>query len=195
MIDGNVVVAQAQQGSVPPVWQVLRAKTSFFYQHAALGMLGLLIGAGVFLYLVLNPNTAFERGSDTTTASGISLWRNIDFVVLSVIALVSIYVLLKNLAESANADQQVLVIMPEGFVISTDKIQTYAFSNIHHIAITLNSRGAATIKLTPLSGSLVIHVHLDKRFGDTEQIAQNILAAREHFTAAQVAAQQPPADR
>jgi hypothetical protein len=196
MIDGNAVVAQARQGNVPPSWQVLRAKASFFYQQAGVGGLLLVVGAGGFLYLMSNPNMAIEPGvgSGTDTASGIGLWRNIDFAILAVFALVGIYVLVKSLADSANASQQLLVLMPEGFVISTNKMQTYEYSTIRNIAITLN-RGTASIKLTPVSGASAIRVQLDGRFGTTKQIAQNILTARQRFAAAPVAPQQPPVNR
>jgi len=197
MIDGNAIVAQTRQGSVQPTWQVLRGQSSYFYRQAGLGAVVLALGAAGIVYLLANPDTIYGYGlSDNVSISSgeFSFWRSADFVVVGLFALLGIATLIWRLAQSTNASQQLLVLMPEGFVMSTNKTQTYAFANLRSISVTVRN-GTYYLNLLPASGASSVRLQIDGRFGNPKQVTQQIVAARDRFAAAKVGAQQPPVNR
>jgi hypothetical protein len=177
MLNAEAVVQQVRQGSVPPQWQVWRAKSSFFLQTAALGAVFLVLGVGAAVYYLANPNHALVlQGTGPLSDSALALWRSIDFIVFTLVALVGLVVGIKGLLDMPKAQQQFLALTPEGFVKVTDKTLPYPFANIQQMK-AVNNRGTITFTMQLRNGQTA-RMTLDKRFGDNKPIAQQILNAR-----------------
>ncbi|HZS77776.1 MAG TPA: hypothetical protein VFA41_14275 [Ktedonobacteraceae bacterium] len=188
MIDGPMVVAQAQHGQVPPYWQVFRGKRSHFYNQAIAGLIVLLIAAGLAFYLYANPNIAivpgYSSGGDLAPDS-FNLYRMGDYVFVAVLAALGIFYLIKSLVESDRATSQMLVLMPQGFVIHKKTSEAYVFSAYSSIK-AVNNRGSINLQLYPVNSKKATRVTLDGRFGNPRQLAQLII---QRFQASK----QPPA--
>ena len=185
MLNGEAIVAQARQGVTYPGWQVWRASERYFLGQALIAVILLiLIGIGI-LYLVSNGNVALLPGygsSDTPLdANALSTWRAIDFGVGGLFAAVMAVLLVRAAAASANAAEQVLVLLPEGFVLGTSKTpKAYHFGSFRAVSLS-NNRGAISLNLTPAAGGQKVRVSLDGRFGKSKPIAQAILVAHGQF--------------
>jgi hypothetical protein len=195
MLDGNTVLGYAQQGSVPPTWHVWRARRSYFWVQAVGGALIFALGLGGILYFLGDPNHAIVLGSygspDTGTLdpTAFTAWRIADFVVAGLLVLGGGFLAVRRASELPSAAQQMLVLLPEGIVVSTGASpQSYAFASLRSLSAS-SYRGTYTVTLKPANGGKTARLVLNGRFGKSKPIATAILAAHRQFLAAQGAYQ------
>ena len=193
MINGEAIVAQARQGAVFLDGQVWRAQERYFLAQTAVAGIFVLLMVFGFFYLLSNSNHAFVIGSygseggplDDAALAG---WRAFDFVAGGLFAVAMLVVLVRTAAASANAGEQVLVLLPDGFVLGTGKTpKTYPFA-AYRAASASSTRGTVSLALMPAAGGRAVRVPLDGRFGKAKPIAQAILVAHRQF----VSRYQPP---
>jgi hypothetical protein len=191
VLDGNTVLAYAQQGSVPPNWSVWRAKLSYFIVQSVAGVLIFALGFGAIVYFLGDPNHAFVLGSYGSPDSGtlnqgaFNAWRIADFTGAGALALLGAILAIRRAAELPSAGEQMLVLLPEGIVMSTSQVpRTFAFAALRALNVS-SYRGTYTLTLKPASGGKSVRIMLDGRFGKSKPIASAILGAHQRFLAAQ----------
>jgi hypothetical protein len=178
MLNAEAVVQQVRQGNVPPQWRVWRAKSSYFVQIAAVGAILLLIGVGATVFYLARPDhvLVLQGAGSTLSDSALALWRTIDFVVFALVILIGLLMGIKGLLDMPKAQHQFLVLTPEGFVKVADKTLLYPFANIQQMK-AVNNRGTITFTMQLRNGNTA-RMLLDGRFGNTKEIAQQIMTAR-----------------
>lgn len=188
MVNGEAIVAQVRQGSWPHDWQVLRAKPAHFIRLAIFIALFLILAAAGLIYLVGHPGEVFTLGAAGSSDSGpldptvFSLWRTADFAVLLLVLAGCGVSLVITLIHAAHANEHLLIVFPEGFVLKTGRTQTFAFATIQALEASIY-RGVATLRIVAVDGQKFT-VRLDARFGNARQVAQRIVIARNQFAAA-----------
>jgi hypothetical protein len=193
MLNGDAIIAQVRQGTWPQSWQVLRANRSHFIRLAIFIAIFLVLAAFGLLYLISNPDHAVVPGAAGSPDGGtldpatFAVWRTIDLAVLGIALVGLVVAVINTLLQMAHAQEQLLVVLPEGFVLKTRRLQTVAFAAIQTMTAT-SYRGVVTFKIGTVNGQK-LSVSLDARFGAARQVAQRILAARNQFTAAPAAGQ------
>ena len=184
MIDANAVVQQARYGTAPATWQVLRANRSFFVV-GVFGYLFLIVAAIAGAAYLLLTGTIVGIGVDNPNVSDgwLLLWLVIDMVVLAVLALVGVGMTISRLRGMGTLDDQMLVLMPEGFVMrlgpSEKQTTTVSYQNVATITPTIDS-GTYYLKLQMPDGSQT-KVEVDGRFGKPKQISEQIQGMHAHF--------------
>lgn len=186
MLAGETVVAQVDHGAAPPNWQITRGRPAFHLQQIILGVVVVAIGVVGAVFLLANPDQAFSYGAGgEASMSVINGWRTVDFVVLAIFALAGAYLIVQHTGSYASAKSDLLVMVPEGFVIRTGRrIQTYDFATLTSLRATL-SRGTLIVNATQASGAK-LRSSIDGRFGKVKPIGQAILAAYSQYRAATV---------
>ena len=181
LFSADAVITAVQQGHAPTQWQVFRARVGYHVQQILGGVFFLLLGFVGVLYLLVNPHVAIVPGygsSDTPLDSGpFAAARTFDFVVLAIVLLVSLGLSAFAASQLATVRNQMLVLMPEGFVINARKPMAYAFSGMQAMTAR-NNRGTITFNVTPVGGGRGQTFRLDSRFGNAKQIATQMLAVR-----------------
>lgn len=189
MLDGEAIVHQALQGSAQPNWRVFPAKLSHFLGSIAGYAIGALLLLGVIAYLAANPDVAFSLGSSSDTPNVIQFWRNIDFVVAGVMTLACIALLGLSVRGLSTVKHQVLVLLPEGFVMqkgAEKKTMTVIeFGAISGIATSV-SNGNWSLVMPRTNGKGAVKLDLDGRFGSPKQIAKTLEEARSQYAIANI---------
>ncbi len=188
MLDGEAVVAQVQQGTWPQDWLVLRAKSSHYIRLAIFIAIFLVLVAVGLVYLFGHPAEAFALGGANSPDSGpvdantFSIWRTVDFVALGLSLVGLTLSFAKTLLQAAHAKEQVLIVLAEGFVLKTRRLQAFAFGDMRTLSAT-SYRGVVTLSVVAVDGRKS-SVRLDARFGGARKVAQRILAARNQLASA-----------
>jgi hypothetical protein len=186
MLNGEAVVVQARRGAVFAGGQVWHAQERYFLVQTAIAGVFVLLMIFGFFYLLSNSNQAFTIGGygsaggplDSTALAG---WRTFDFVAGGLFAAAMLVLLVRSAAASANAGDQVLVLLPDGLVLGTGKTpKTYPFAAFRAVSLS-STRGTVSLSLTPAAGGRAVRVPLDGRFGKAKPIAQAILVAHRQF--------------
>ena|SRR5215813_3860382 len=174
MIDGKAVVLQVREGKAPADWQVWRAKRSYFLGWIAMGGIWLTLSSVLLLVLLAHPDQAVvPLGVQSLDASGLRDWRTLDFIFVAVCILVLVAAVGKQVIELLRVESQMVVLLPDGFVIARSEPISVAFADIVPLIPATNARG--TITLTVLRGSPPsppVRLHVDERFGGAGQRAQ-----------------------
>jgi hypothetical protein len=194
MVDPNAIVMQVNSGNVPPQWRVLRAKTGYFVRNGILySVLGVaaLIGLVVFFF----SDTIFYYGPAPDPGStGATVWFIIDLVVIIALAAVFLITGIRNLVGVGSAQQQMLVLMPEGFLVTTAKgVQSYPFGNINGMTAATQRGGDVVLTMRRADNGQQLKYTFDGRFGAPKTIAGSILSAQGQYATAMAQARQQPA--
>jgi hypothetical protein len=192
MVDPNAIVMQVNAGNVPPQWRVLRAKTGFFIGNAIwYGILGIAALAGI-AYLLIS-GSYISYGPKPTNAQGEMLWQLANIGVLLVLVIFFFAVSIRRIVGLGSVAQQMLVLMPEGFIVTTAKgIQSYPFANLNGITAANTDDGEVVLKMRRADNGQQIEYQVDGRFGSPKTVAGNIVAAQGQFTTAMIQARQQP---
>jgi hypothetical protein len=177
MMNTDMIVAQARNNQVPPTWQVHHGRSSFYVRQIAIGAFLLAFAAAGAIYLVSHPFIAivpgYAAGDSNVDSQTFTLDRAVDFVLLGLFALVGIGAMIRYLLELGRAYQHVLVLLPEGFVLSTGKTVAYAYGTIREMKL-VKSRYASSLKIHTWNAQKPVRVRLDGRFGNPKQLTGTI---------------------
>jgi hypothetical protein len=183
-LNADAVMQAVRQGYVPDSWRVYRGRVGWLVRQMLGGVLMLLLSFIGVMYLLLNPYTAVVPGTPgdhTTIETGqIAMWRGIDFVVLGFILLIGFVLSVGSASQLPNIREQVLVLMPDGFVLTLKKPTAYAYGAMQALSAQ-NRRGVIQFNITPGGNARRRLVALDGRFGNAKQIATQILMARNEW--------------
>ncbi|HEV8190016.1 MAG TPA: hypothetical protein VGP82_00800 [Ktedonobacterales bacterium] len=188
MINGEAIVAQVQHGTWPQNWQVLRAKPSHFIRLAIFVAIFFVAAAGGLIFLLGHPSDALTLGAAGSSDGGaldpaaFSLWRTVDFTMLGLVLAGLTVALVRTLVQAAQAHEQLLVLLPEGFVLKTGRAQAFDFGSMQTLS-AVSTNGVVALRMVALDGQQST-VQLDTRFGSSTQLAKRILTARNQFVAA-----------
>lgn len=197
VLNADAVMMAVRQNQIPGSWQVFRGRVAFHMQQLLGGVLILVLGFVGIMYLLLNPRIAIVPGygsNDSPIDPGpFTIARTVDFVVLAILLLVGLWLCFSSSSQLTVARDQALVLMPDGFVISTKNPVAYAYAAMQGMSAR-NNRGTITFNITPVGGAQRQSFRLDGRFGNAKQIATQILAGRAEWQRAHPTAQpqQPP---
>jgi hypothetical protein len=185
MLDANAIAQQVRSGTAPPTWQVLRANTSFFIRGAIGGFVFMILAIAVAIFLFLSGTVIGIGVSGPNVSEGyLTFWFIVDMVVLALVAVGCIIFAISRIRGLGSIDEQVLVLMPEGFVRhlgpSQEQNTVVLYQNIATITLVKNSDD---LQMQLPDGSQT-KVELDSRFGDAKQLGQQIQGAHAQFVAA-----------
>jgi hypothetical protein len=193
-MNADNIVTMVQHGQNPPSWQVYRARSAYFRDQILLGVFILAIVAAGAIYLLANPLIAFvpgyDTGSETLDPGSFMTARTIDFVVIGLLLVVGLVYAVNAVRNLSRVQDQVLVLMPDGFLLGTNTPVVYPFATMQ--ALTARSyRGTITLTITKSATRSIQRVRLDGRFGNARQLAGQIMSLRNAYLRAQVGAQPP----
>jgi len=191
-MNAESIATMARQGQHPPNWQVHRARSGYFVQQIILALVLLALGVGGTLYLLANPFTAFVPGyggSETLDPGSFAIARTVDFGVIVIFVAVGLWIGGTSLAHLSRARDEVLVLMPQGFVIDTKTPVAYSYGAMRGMSAR-NYRGVVTFTITDPTGRRQ-RLRLDGRFGNASQLAGQVLTMRNTYLRTQAGAQPP----
>jgi hypothetical protein len=194
MLDANAIMMQVGAGTAPSTWRVLPARTGFFIGGAATFGVAGLAALGFIAYLIIGGHI-FYYGAAPTDAQGEQTWQIIDVVVSLAVAALFLGVSIMRLVGLGSVSQQMLVLLPEGFVVSTSKgAQSYSFANMNGISGTAARDGSVTLSMRRADNGKQMRFALDGRYGTPKTIAGSIMAAQGQYATARAQAGQmrPP---
>jgi uncharacterized membrane protein len=184
MIDTQAVVQQASLGMAPPSWQVLRAKRSFFISSAIGGVVFTIGALAAAIYLFVSGAIVGIGVSDQTPSNVAIFWFIVDMVALAAAAIGGVIFALGSLRGLSTADEQMLVLMPEGFVLrrgaAENKTTTVNFQRVATVTPSVQSGRVFLIMQIVGSGQRA-KVELDNRFGPAKRLAQQIAGMHAHY--------------
>lgn len=176
MVNIDMIVAQARNNQVPPTWQVYHGRSSFYVRQIVIGAVLLAFAAGGTIYLVAHPYIAIVPGYTSDNPLDPQMFtfnRGLDFAIAGLVALAGIVAVIRYLLELGRVNEYVLVLMPEGFVLSTGKTIAYAYGTIREMKI-VRSRYANSLKISTWNAQKPVSVRLDGRFGNPKQLISTI---------------------
>lgn len=186
MFDKDTVLTQAQTGSVPSEWRVLRANRTYFYQSAALGFVVAILAVVAAAYLFV---TGTVVGYAVVNGNTAGFWQIVDFVALLLFLVGGIAYGTQRLRALGSVEQQMLVITPEGFVMRTGaaekNVRQVSFSAVKALHTSIQN-GTVYLVVQPMSGGKSVKVELDKRFGKPKTVATQIAGMYAQFSTARV---------
>ena len=136
----------------------------------------LILALGVVgaVYLLAHPLTAFVpgfgSGSQPLDPGPFMVARTVDFVVILLFVVAGIVAAVNAVRNRTRAHEQVLVLMPGGFVLSTKSSVAYLFAAMRELSAS-SYRGTITFTITDAATRQRERVRLDGRFGNARQIA------------------------
>lgn len=183
MIDANAVVQQVKTGAAPASWQAARASRSYFMWNV-IGGIALTIGAIAAAIYLYSSGTIVGIGVNDQTPDSIAFfWFIADMLVLAVLAIGGIVFAILRARAIGTADDQMLVLMPEGFVKRTGTgakdTLTVNYGNIATVTPSVQN-GTQYLVLQTKAGKRV-KIEIDGRFGKPKALAQQIAGQHTHY--------------
>lgn len=188
MIDSNAIIGQVQTGTAPANWQIYHARRGFFVQEAIGGVVitALAVAAAVF---VLASGTVFGYGLNDQTPQGVlTFWFIVDMLVVAALFIIGIVFCVTRLVALGSAERQMLVLMPEGFLMRR--------GNSPKATLLIRYQNIATLVPTTRNGRLSLvmqtragrkaQIPLDSRFGKPKSLAQQIQGMHAAYVAATI---------
>jgi len=191
-MNAESIATMARQGQNPPNWQVYRARSGYFVQQIVLGLVLFALGVAGTVFLLANPFTAFGPGyggSETVDPSTFMIFRTVDFAIIVLFLLVGQWVGGTSMVHLSRLRDEVVVLMPQGFVIGTKTPVAYHYAAIRSLSAR-NYRGVVTFTITDPTARRQ-RLRLDGRFGNAGQLAGQILTMRNTYLRAQTGSQPP----
>lgn len=189
MIDGQAIVQQALQGYAPPAWQVLRARPSHFWGRIIGGIFLTLLVLGFIGYLIVDPGFAIGLRGAVNVEGLHQFWRTVDFIAGGVFTVAFIGYIVFGVRDLITMDHQVLVLMPEGFVMqkgtTTKTLSTVAYEAVSGARMQID-RGTVNLIMPRASRQGAVKLEIDSRFGKPKPLAQQIIQAQMAYAAYRV---------
>lgn len=195
VIDANAAIQQVRSGTAPPSWQVLRARPTFFMWSAIGGVVFTLAAIAAAIYLFVS-NTVVGIGVTDQTPPNVALfWLIVDMLVLAACAVIGVVSAVRHVRRLGSASEQMLVLMPEGFVLrrgTTEKdVTTINYQRIATMTPTAKN-GAMVLAMTIAGSGKRAAVTLDNRFGPAKKLASEIAGTHAHYVSTARASAQAP---
>jgi hypothetical protein len=186
MIDANAVVQQVKAGAAPASWQVIPARGSFFMWNA-FGGVALVIGAvAAAIYLFLSGTIVGIGVNDQTPDNVAFFWFIVDMVVLAALAIGGVVFAIRRALAIGSADEQMLVLLPEGFVkrTGTSEKDTLAVNYANLITATPAVRNGSQYLDVRTKAGKRVSIEIDGRFGNAKTLVRQISGQHAHFVTA-----------
>ncbi|HEX6800677.1 MAG TPA: hypothetical protein VF116_23395 [Ktedonobacterales bacterium] len=188
MMDSNAIIGQVQSGAAPANWQVLRARRGFFVQGAIGGIVLAVFAAAAAVYLFATGTVVGYGLNDQTPNGVLTFWFIADMVVLAAIVVIGIVFCINRLVTLGSTESQLLVLMPQGFVMrlgsSAKATRRVSYQQIATMVPTVR-RGNVSLVMQTRDGRKVT-LPLDGRFGKPRPLAQQIQGMHAAYMAATV---------
>lgn len=191
MIDANAVVQQVKAGAAPASWQVIPARGSFFLWSALAGV-ALAIGAvAAAIYLFLSGTIVGIGVNDQTPDNVAFFWFIVDMLVLAALAIGGTVFAIRRALAISSAGEQMLVLLPEGFVkrTGTSDKDTLAVNYANLSTITPAVRNGSQYLDVRTKAGKRVSIELDGRFGNAKTLARQIAGQHAHYVTASVGGQ------
>jgi len=186
-INGEAVMQQVRQGTVPPYWHVFPAKVSHFLKNIAVCAVFTLLLFGFLLYLMVHPEFAIGLRGAVEMPELHAFWRMLDFIVVGIAMLILLIFLFSEVWKLGTAHKQALVLLPEGFVMQKGATRR-SVTAIHYGAIfeiTTSVSNNTWFLVMPLAdGYGTIKLELDGRFGPSSEISSTLEQAHLQYVMA-----------
>lgn len=187
MLDGNAILQQARNGGAPPNWTVIPARRSHFLQTIAGGIIGVIAFGAAIAYLLFNPDFVVGLRGFVNLSGTSQFWRILDFAICGLAIIASIAYAVSGARDMDSLGEQVLVLMPEGFVMqrgsTSNTLSTIAYAAVRQPRVTI-TQGTVYLVMARTQDGSVIRLKLDNRFGPAKKIAQRIVDAQGAYVAA-----------
>jgi hypothetical protein len=192
MIDAEAVVQQVKAGAVPADWQVMRAKPSFFVWSAIGGIIFTFLAVVAAGYLFLTGTIVGIGVNDQTPDNVAFFWFIVDMVVLVAVAIGGIVFAILRARDLGSANEQMLVLMPDGFVKRTGGGPKGTFSATYTNIATLRPaiRNSSQCLDAVTRDGKRASIELDGRFGNVKKLSRQIAGQHAHYDATHSGGQQ-----
>lgn len=187
MMDSSAILNQVRAGVAPAAWKVLPAKGSHFIITGLFSILFGLALIGGLVYLLFSNTLIYFLVPPVNDGLKI-FWFLFDNLVGGAVAIGLIVAGIMKLAEMGSAQQQAMVLMPEGFVIQTKKPVVVHYGQVAGMTVALN-RGDVILNMRRADNGQTMKVTLDSRFGAPKPIGQAIVQAQGRYAQAVAIAQ------
>ncbi|HEV2462049.1 MAG TPA: hypothetical protein VGS80_27155 [Ktedonobacterales bacterium] len=188
MIDSNSVMSQVRSGTAPTSWQVIPARRAFFVQGAIWGVVIAIAAVAAAAYLLLSGTVVGYGVNSQTSNNVLNFWFIVDMVVLALFLVGGIVFSITRLRSLGSADDQALVLMPDGFVMrlgpAANATRVVNYQNIATITPTV--RNGNTFLVMQTTNGRRVQVQLDSRFGKPKPLAQQIQGMHAAYATANV---------
>lgn len=185
MIDTQTAIQRVKTGTAPASWQVSRASRSFFL-WSVLGGVALMTGAvaaAIYLYL---SGTIVGIGVNDETPDGLALlWFIVDMLILAALTITGIVFAIRRAIAIGTASEQMLILMPEGFVKRTGTAarDTLAVNYATIAAVTASADNGPQVLVMDTSAGQRLKVEIDGRFSHAKALKQQIAGQHAHYLA------------
>lgn len=186
MLSKEEILMYVQQGQAPAGWQVLRAKISYLLKQIATYAVLALVFIGFGIYILSNTDFVFGPIGLIDINGSFQTWRYIDEAVVAIALLLFLWMVVKNLMDLMSAQNQVLVLLPEGFLLkkrNTEQCVDYA--GVAGISTHAGRYGDVTVHIKAKDGNALYKVQLDGRYGNAKMLAAQMMNAQRQYAANQ----------
>ncbi len=186
MIDANAVVQQVKAGAAPASWQVFSARGSYFLWNA-LGGAALAIGAvAAPIYLFLSGTIVGIGANDQTPDNVAFFWFIVDMLVLAALFIGGIVFAIRRALAISSASEQMLVLLPEGFVkrTGTSAKDTLAVNYANLTTVTPTVRNGSHYLSVQTKAGKRVSIEIDARFGNAKTLVRQIAGQHAHYVTA-----------
>jgi hypothetical protein len=187
MLSKEQIFSYIQQGQPQSNWLILRPKTSYLIKqaiiYAILAVVVMLLGA---YFLSQNSYVFTPYYSGTLDAGAFQTWRFIDEAALAIFLLLFVFAALKNLLDLNTIQKQLLVLMPEGFLLKKRNTEQYvAYAGVTTLSARASRYGDVTLQIKAVGSDAIYKVHLDNRYGNARMLASQIVSAQRQYATSQ----------
>ena len=183
MIDANAVVQQVKAGAAPASWQVIPARGSFFLMSALGGIVVALVAVGAEVYLRAS-NSVYGIAIPPDASEGVlNFWANVDLIFFAAVAIGGVVFAVMRARAIGSASEQMLVLLPEGFVkrTGTSEKDTLAVNYANLTTITPTVRNGNQYLSVQTKAGKRVSIEIDGRFGNAKTLVRQISGQHAHY--------------
>lgn len=186
MLSKEEILMYVQQGQAQPGWQVLRPKSSYLVKQIAMYAVLALVFIGFGIYILSNTDFVFGPIGLVDINGSFQTWRYIDQAVVAIGLLIFLWLVVKNVMDLASVQSQVLVLLPEGFLLKRRNTeQRVDYAGVAGISTHAGRYGDVTVNIKAKGGNALYKVQLDGRYGNARMLALQITNAQRQYAANQ----------
>jgi hypothetical protein len=185
MIDAEAVVQRVKTGAAPADWQVMGAKPSFFVWSATGGIVVTFLAVVAAGYLFLTGTIVGIGVNDQTPHNVAVFWFIVDMVALVAVAIGGIVFAIRRGRDLGSATEQILVLLPDGFVkrVGAGPKGTFSATYATIARLTPAVRNSSQYLDIVTRDGRRASVALDGRFGNAKSLARQIAGQHAHYVA------------
>lgn len=189
MLSKEEILMYVQQGQAQPDWQVLRPSKSYLTKQVLGYAIAAIIFVGIGVYFMGQDSLVIvPKFSGDLDPGAFQTWRIIDIIVLILAILGFAGAAINYMLELNTAQNQMLVLMPEGFLLKKRSTEQFvAYANVSSLSPRIGSGGEATLNIKFAASTTLHQVKLDGRYGKPKELAPQIVAAQRQYAAKQKA--------